>query len=156
MAAKKEDSRACRQRDQHGALAILPSPNLFLQLPEQIENVLWARSMVAPDYPSMAFLAQRNPEEQESLHTIHVLEESLGQVGVLLVVISFYIDDSREDRYEDVSEAIHSITVKFLGDSDQRVRCTHDVERKHECFCVSFKILSLSPLFILCLKPLSE
>lgn len=89
MASKKRDGRACGQHDQHATLALLPSSSLFLQLPEQMESMPGARSMVAPDYPFVASLAQRNPEEQESLYTIRVLEESLGQVGALLAVIFF-------------------------------------------------------------------
>lgn len=81
MAPKKRDGRAFQHHEPYGTLKVPSSPKLFPQLREQVENAPRTRPLLATDYLSMGSLAQADNEEQESLHAIYVLEESLGQVG---------------------------------------------------------------------------
>lgn len=78
MAPKKRDDRDYRQ---YGTWTVPSDTKPFLQPPEQVENEVGGTGMMPPDYLYMGSLAQIETEEQEHLHTIHILEESLGQVG---------------------------------------------------------------------------
>ncbi|ETE59465.1 Zinc finger MIZ domain-containing protein 1, partial [Ophiophagus hannah] len=81
MAPKKKDGRTYWQHGGGGNVKVPSSTTSFLQLPAETEHFPEAGWMVANEPSSMGSLAQSNmdTEEQETLHTIQILENCLGQ-----------------------------------------------------------------------------